>query len=59
MEILNSSEVESLFQLHNLQVTLMLKDKTEINTIEPIIDAVFHAVDECGQPCSNIMIATE
>lgn len=57
--ILNSGEVEQVFQLHNLTVTLMLKDGQEVKTVEPRIDAIFDEVQKCGAPCSDIMLATE
>ncbi len=59
VEILNSGKVETVVQLHNLEVTLVLIDGTSINTVEPIIDAIFEEVDKCGQPCENILLATE
>ena len=59
IEILNSGEVEMAAQLHNLTVTLTLKDGTEIRTVEPTIDAIFQEVEKCGQPCSGIALATE
>ena len=59
VDILNRGEVDTVVQLHNLTVTLLLKDGTEIKTIEPVIDAIFEEVDKCGQPCDNIALATE
>lgn len=59
VEILNRGEVESLYQLHNLEVTFVLLDGTSIKTVEPSIDAVFYEVDKCDQPCSSIILATE
>jgi hypothetical protein len=59
IEILNSGEVEMAAQLHNLTVTLALKDGTVIRTVEPTIDAIFDEVEKCGQPCSGIALATE
>lgn len=59
IEILNSGEVEMAAQLHNLTVTLTLKDGTVIRTVEPSIDAIFDEVEKCGQPCSGIALATE
>lgn len=59
VEILNSGEVETVVQLHNLEVTLVLKDGTSINTVEPIVDAIFEEVDKYGQPCENLILATE
>ena len=57
--ILNNGEVKEVFQAHNLNVTLILKDGTQINTIEPSIDNIFDEVEKCGKPCSKIILATE
>jgi hypothetical protein len=59
IEILNSGDVEMVAQLHSLDVYLTLKDGSEIHTIEPVIDAIFEAVDQCGRPCNQIILATE
>jgi len=59
VEILNTGEVEMVAQLHSLEVILTMKNGTEIHTVEPTIDAIFHEVEKCGQPCSQIMLATE
>ena len=59
VDILNTGEVEQIFQLHNLEVTFYMKDGQQIQTIEPNIDAIFQEVDNCGAPCSSIMLATE
>ena len=59
IEILHSGQVESAMQLHSLQVFLYLKDGQEVETTEPIIDAIFHEIDQCGQPCADILLATE
>lgn len=59
IEILNTGEVEQVFQLHNLDVTFYMKDGQQIETIEPNLDDIFDEVEKCGAPCSNIMLATE
>ena len=59
VEILNTGEVEMVAQLHSLEVILTMKDGTEVHTVEPTIDAIFQEVEKCGQPCSQIMLATE
>jgi hypothetical protein len=46
-------------QLHSLDVTLTLRDGSEIHTVEPTIDAIFEQVEACGWPCSQIILATE
>jgi hypothetical protein len=59
VELLNSGDVEMVVQLHSLDVTLTMKDGSEIHTVEPTIDAIFAEIEKCGQPCSQIAIATE
>jgi hypothetical protein len=59
VEILNTGEVEMVVQLHSLDVTFTMKDGSEIHTVEPQIDAIFAEIEKCGQPCSQIMMATE
>ena len=59
IEILNSGEVQMVAQLHSLEVFLTMKDGSEIRTVEPTIDAIFEEVEKCGQPCSQIALATE
>ncbi|WP_420629039.1 META domain-containing protein [Candidatus Leptofilum sp.] len=57
--ILNSGDVVEIFQTHSLDVTLTLADGRIIKTVEPTIDDIFTAVNDCGDPCSGIMMATE
>ncbi|MGD2027762.1 MAG: hypothetical protein PVI99_08100 [Anaerolineales bacterium] len=57
--ILRSGDVEQVFQLHDLTVTLVMKDGQEVKTVEPTIDAIFDEVQQCGAPCSDIILATE
>ncbi len=59
VEILNTGEVEMVTQLHSLEVTLTMNDGTQIHTLEPTIDAIFQEVEKCGQPCRQIILATE
>ena len=59
VDIIHSGQVEMVVQLHSLDVTLILKDGTEIHKVEPTIDAVFQEIDKCGLPCSEIIMATE
>jgi hypothetical protein len=58
-ELILSGQVEQVVQLHSLEVRLTLKDGRELVTTEPNIDDVFGVVDECGEPCDDIIIATE
>lgn len=57
--ILNSGDVTQVTQLHNLTVTLILKDGTHIVTKEPAIDDIWDEIRECGEPCEDIVLATE
>jgi hypothetical protein len=59
VEILNTGEVDIAIQSHSLEVTLIMKSGSEIRTMEPAIDAIFDEVKKCGQPCSQVLVATE
>jgi hypothetical protein len=51
--------VEQTAQLHSLDVELILTDGCTYNTIEPVIDDIFKEVEKCGEPCAEIILATE
>lgn len=51
--------VAAVFQAHSLEVTLTLKDGRQLITTEPEIDAVLRVIEECGEPCADIRVATE
>ena len=57
--LLSTGEVESVFQTHDLAVTFHMKDGSVIETTEPVIDDIFRLVDECGDPCADVTLATE
>jgi hypothetical protein len=59
VRIIHSGQVEMLFQLHSLDVTLTMKDGSQVHTVEPFIDAVFQEVEQCGKLCDDIILATE
>ena len=59
IEILHSGQVTEVNQAHNLEVKLILKDGTQIKTIEPVIDEIFIEIQLCGEMCSKIMMITE
>lgn len=59
IEILNSGQVKQVFQAHSLEVRLKLKDGTTFKTQEPSIDDIFDEVQKCGNPCRDIILATE
>lgn len=59
VELLHTGEVQEVFQTHDLSVTLSFKDGQEVRTVEPTIDAIFFEVQQCGAPCSSILLVTE
>lgn len=56
--ILNGEVVQAV-QLHSMQVTLTLNDGRQVVTLEPAIDELFRLIEMCGEPCANILVATE
>jgi hypothetical protein len=52
-------QVKQVFQLHSQKVILVLEDDQIVETYEPALDDVFAVIDECGEACSNIVVATE
>jgi hypothetical protein len=59
IEILHSGQVTEVVQAHNLEVKLVLKEGTQIKTIEPTIDEIFIEIQLCGDICSEILLITE
>lgn len=57
--ILLSGSVVEVMQLHDLSVTLTMDDGSRIETVEPMIDEIFHEIAICGRPCKNIVLVTE
>lgn len=58
-DLIRNGLVESVVQTHALEVTLELEDGRSLTTIEPQIDDVFQVINECGEPCSDMTLATE
>lgn len=52
-------EVVQVVQTHELKVYLTLKDGRTLLAIEPEIDQVMRVIETCGDPCKEILIATE
>ncbi len=57
--IVNSGEVEQVFQSHALEVRLTLDNGQVFVTTEPQIDDIFAVVQACGEKCEDIILATE
>ncbi|MDD3794077.1 MAG: hypothetical protein PHI37_04645 [Candidatus Gracilibacteria bacterium] len=58
-DILNSGNVKEVFQSHNLDIELHLKNGTIVYVQEPEIDAIFDLINSCGEVCKNIIKGTE
>ena len=57
--LIKNDEVERITQTHELKVTLFLKDGRALITVEPAIDEVLRIIEQCGERCSEIAVATE
>ena len=57
--LLATGQVDTVFQTHALGVTFLMKDGSSIESVEPGIDDIFRLVDECGDPCRDVALATE
>ena len=52
-------EVAQAKQVHSLGVTLVMRDGRRLVTMEPRIDDLFVLVEACGDPCADMLLATE
>jgi hypothetical protein len=59
IQVLYTGQVTRIFQSHHFDVTLELKNGTVLTTKEPTIDAISYELRKCGDPCKNIVFATE
>lgn len=57
--LIQEGQVAQVTQLHNLTVFLTLEDGRMVQTIEPNIDDVFEVIEQCGDACADILVATE
>lgn len=57
--LLSEGKVVQVTQLHNLTVFLTLEDGSMVQTMEPNIDDVFDVIEQCGEACADIAVATE
>lgn len=59
--VIKSGGVQSIIQFHSRKLLITLKDKeqTVLKTYEPQIDDIFRVVEECGETCQDIAVATE
>jgi hypothetical protein len=54
-----SGLVSRVSQTHDLQVTITMKDGRTFVTTEPAIDDIVKLIQQCGDFCKDIRIATE
>jgi hypothetical protein len=54
-----SGQVQQVVQLHSLEVQLTLKDGRQVTTTEPNLDDVIRLIDQCGDNCRGIAVASE
>jgi hypothetical protein len=57
--MLLNGEVVKVVQTHDLKVSLTLRDGRTLVTIEPAIDDIIKLIETCGEPCTEIVVATE
>jgi ribosome-associated translation inhibitor RaiA len=58
-QAISNCEAKSGFQNHSQDVTLKLKNGSELIAVEPNIDDIITAIDEATVKCGSIPIATE
>ena len=59
VNLLYSGQVMRSGQSHSLRVFLDLKNGTSLVAIEPVIDAIWRAWEQCGDPCKDTTFWTE
>lgn len=59
VSIILSGQVSQVVQTHDLKVYITLKDGRTVVSTEPVIDELFQLIEYCGEPCSDIRVATE
>ena len=56
---IRSCNVESVFQAHSREVSVILKNGERISAVEPHIDDIMQIAMESSEECGNIIMATE
>lgn len=59
MGLIGTGQVTQVMQSHDLKVYLTLKDGRTLVSVEPVIDDIIRLIQECGDFCKDIKIATE
>lgn len=53
-ELIMGGKVAKVYHAQTMRITLVLKDGSVAETIEPALDEVFKVIERCGQVCSDI-----
>jgi len=59
IQILNSGKVKSIFQFHDLRLSMILKDDRCISTKQQVVDDILQKIEECGDLCKDVIFGTE
>ncbi|PID83592.1 hypothetical protein CSB11_00425 [Candidatus Campbellbacteria bacterium] len=55
----NPDQIQTIFQTHNLDISITMKDGQKFSTKESRIDEIFEIINQCGEKCKGISLATE
>ena len=59
MGMIQNGEVAKVVQTHERKLFVTLKDGRSFTSWEPNVDDVLMVIQECGDPCKDIAVATE
>ncbi|PHP68319.1 hypothetical protein CSC94_06635 [Zhengella mangrovi] len=59
MKLVRHCKVETAFQSHRREVSLVLRNGRRLRTIEPRMDDIIHAIQSMERRCGFTPIATE
>jgi hypothetical protein len=59
VEWIMQGNAKQVSQTHSLDVYLDMKSGEQYKTTEPAIDDVFKVIEACGDPCKDMILATE
>ncbi len=59
IQAISNCEAVRLFQAHSLRVQAQLKDGSELEATEPVIDEIFRVAETAEEKCGHIPVATE
>jgi len=59
LNFLKAGKIATIFQFHNLGLSVNLKDGRCFSTEQPKIDDILQQIEECGELCKDILFGTE